>query len=44
MCVCVCVRARAILTFKPVDFYETLYEHYAISAYSNTTCFQVPTF
>jgi len=37
MCVC------AILTFEPVDFYETLYEHYAISAYSNTTCFQVPT-
>jgi hypothetical protein len=34
----------AILTFKPVDFYETLYEHYAISAYSSTTCFQVPTF
>jgi len=33
----------AILTLEPVDFYETLYEHNAISAYSNTTCFQVPT-
>jgi len=37
--VCVC----AILTFEPADFYENLYEHYGTSAYSNTTCFQVPT-
>jgi hypothetical protein len=41
--VCVCARARTILTFEPGDFYETLYEHYAISAYSNTMCFQDPT-
>jgi hypothetical protein len=39
VCVCVC----AILTFELVDFYGNLYEHYAISAYSNTMCFQVST-
>lgn len=39
--VCVCV--SSILTFEPVDFHETFYEHYAISAYSNIMCFQFHT-
>ena len=38
-----CVYVSAILTFEPVDFHEILYEHYAISAYSNTMCFQFHT-